>query len=69
MKRCTGCGDACELRLWDLRWSSLWGHEALYWVGETHANCASGTFGGAPWAMKLFTGWARRIRIAPLGPS
>eukprot|EP00959_Pyramimonas_sp_CCMP1952_P319754 6690652-Pyramimonas_sp.AAC.1 len=20
---CTGCGDACELRHWDLRWSSL----------------------------------------------
>eukprot|EP00959_Pyramimonas_sp_CCMP1952_P365785 7660635-Pyramimonas_sp.AAC.1 len=44
-----GGGDACELRHWDLRWSSLWGHEALCWAGETHANCATGTFGGAPY--------------------
>ena len=52
-----GKGDACELRHWDLRWSSLWGHETLYWVGETHANCATGTFGGAPYgATKRCTG-------------
>eukprot|EP00959_Pyramimonas_sp_CCMP1952_P023355 491196-Pyramimonas_sp.AAC.1 len=25
-----------------------WGQETLYWVGETHADCAAGTFGGAP---------------------
>eukprot|EP00959_Pyramimonas_sp_CCMP1952_P132571 2772147-Pyramimonas_sp.AAC.1 len=40
--------DACGLRHWDLRWSSLWGHEALYSVGETHAGGDTGSFGGAP---------------------
>ena len=44
-----GGGDACGLRHWDLRWSSLWGHETLSWMGETHANCATGTLGGAPY--------------------
>eukprot|EP00959_Pyramimonas_sp_CCMP1952_P164479 3438670-Pyramimonas_sp.AAC.1 len=39
-----GGGTACGLRHWDLRWSSLWGHEALYWVWETHADCAAGAF-------------------------
>eukprot|EP00959_Pyramimonas_sp_CCMP1952_P362310 7587954-Pyramimonas_sp.AAC.1 len=39
-----GGGDACELCLWGLRWSSLWGHEMLYWVGEAHANCATGIY-------------------------
>eukprot|EP00959_Pyramimonas_sp_CCMP1952_P452015 9463970-Pyramimonas_sp.AAC.1 len=29
-----GGGDACELRHWDLRWSSLWGHETLCWVAS-----------------------------------
>eukprot|EP00959_Pyramimonas_sp_CCMP1952_P103902 2172182-Pyramimonas_sp.AAC.1 len=38
-----GGGDAHELRHWDLRWNSLWCHEALYWVGETHVTCATGT--------------------------
>eukprot|EP00959_Pyramimonas_sp_CCMP1952_P104829 2191142-Pyramimonas_sp.AAC.1 len=28
---------------------ALWGHEAQYWVGETHANTATGAFGGAPY--------------------
>ena len=32
-----------------LGWSSLWGYETLSWVGETHANCATGAFGGAPY--------------------
>eukprot|EP00959_Pyramimonas_sp_CCMP1952_P412184 8637251-Pyramimonas_sp.AAC.1 len=27
-----GGEDACELCNWDLRRSSLWGHETLYWV-------------------------------------
>eukprot|EP00959_Pyramimonas_sp_CCMP1952_P417827 8754054-Pyramimonas_sp.AAC.1 len=27
----------------------LWGHETLSWVGETHANAATGTIGGAPY--------------------
>eukprot|EP00959_Pyramimonas_sp_CCMP1952_P172682 3608189-Pyramimonas_sp.AAC.1 len=43
-----GGGDACGLRHGDLGWGPLWGHEALYWVRETHADCATGTFGGAP---------------------
>eukprot|EP00959_Pyramimonas_sp_CCMP1952_P297644 6226620-Pyramimonas_sp.AAC.1 len=42
-----GGGDACGLRHWDLRRSSLGGHEALYSVGETHAGCAIEAFGGA----------------------
>eukprot|EP00959_Pyramimonas_sp_CCMP1952_P044800 935788-Pyramimonas_sp.AAC.1 len=29
-----GGGDARKLRHWDLRRSSLWGHETLYWVGR-----------------------------------
>eukprot|EP00959_Pyramimonas_sp_CCMP1952_P129761 2713592-Pyramimonas_sp.AAC.1 len=32
-KRCFGCG-----RRMGSTWSSLWGHEALYWVGETHGG-------------------------------
>eukprot|EP00959_Pyramimonas_sp_CCMP1952_P186516 3900352-Pyramimonas_sp.AAC.1 len=39
-----GGGGACELRHQDLRWSSLCGHEALCWMGETYAGCATGTF-------------------------
>eukprot|EP00959_Pyramimonas_sp_CCMP1952_P406591 8521785-Pyramimonas_sp.AAC.1 len=39
-----GGGDACELRHWDLRWSSPWGPEALYWAGDTQGNCATGAF-------------------------
>eukprot|EP00959_Pyramimonas_sp_CCMP1952_P282615 5906967-Pyramimonas_sp.AAC.1 len=44
-----GVGNGCGLRHWDHRWSSLWGHETLYWVWETHAGCAAGTIGGAPY--------------------
>eukprot|EP00959_Pyramimonas_sp_CCMP1952_P038236 800201-Pyramimonas_sp.AAC.1 len=48
-----GVRDACGLRHWDLRWSSLWGHEACEgvpkWVCVTHAGCAIGTVGGAPY--------------------
>eukprot|EP00959_Pyramimonas_sp_CCMP1952_P313777 6568184-Pyramimonas_sp.AAC.1 len=47
-KRCTGWGEACGLRHRGLQWSLLWGHETLYRVGETHAGCATGNFGGAP---------------------
>eukprot|EP00959_Pyramimonas_sp_CCMP1952_P172907 3613290-Pyramimonas_sp.AAC.1 len=36
--------DACGLCHWNLRWSSLWGHEALSWVALTHAACATGAF-------------------------
>ena len=63
---------SCEYRRWEyrIRWSSLWGHETLYWVGESHANCATGTFGGAPdGATKRCTGLGNRMRAAPLGPS
>eukprot|EP00959_Pyramimonas_sp_CCMP1952_P241982 5058232-Pyramimonas_sp.AAC.1 len=31
-----------------LRWSSVWGNEALFRVALTHADPASGSFGGAP---------------------
>eukprot|EP00959_Pyramimonas_sp_CCMP1952_P107246 2242422-Pyramimonas_sp.AAC.1 len=44
-----GGGGACELRLWRLRWSPLWGHETLSWVGERHANTPIGAFGGVPY--------------------
>eukprot|EP00959_Pyramimonas_sp_CCMP1952_P090228 1888699-Pyramimonas_sp.AAC.1 len=52
-----GGGTACGLLHGDLRWSSLWGHETLYWVRETHADCATGTFCGALYrATKRCTG-------------
>eukprot|EP00959_Pyramimonas_sp_CCMP1952_P032259 677155-Pyramimonas_sp.AAC.1 len=43
-----GGGDSCGLRHGDPWWGSIWGHETLYCVKETHADCATGTFGGAP---------------------
>ena len=58
-KRCTGCGGACGLCHWDLRWGSLWGHETPPLVGDPHANCATGTFGGAP------SGATKRVRCVP----
>eukprot|EP00959_Pyramimonas_sp_CCMP1952_P030640 642057-Pyramimonas_sp.AAC.1 len=62
-----GGGDACGLRHWGPRWCSLWGHETLYWVWETHAACATATFGGAPYvATKRCNGWGTRMRVAPL---
>eukprot|EP00959_Pyramimonas_sp_CCMP1952_P261199 5460931-Pyramimonas_sp.AAC.1 len=33
-----GVRDACGRKHWDLRWGSLCGHEALYWVCGTHAD-------------------------------
>eukprot|EP00959_Pyramimonas_sp_CCMP1952_P419304 8782924-Pyramimonas_sp.AAC.1 len=64
-----GGGDACEHRHWGRRWSPLWGHETPYWLGETHANTATGTLGGARCgAAKRCTGWGRRMRTLPLGP-
>eukprot|EP00959_Pyramimonas_sp_CCMP1952_P136151 2848547-Pyramimonas_sp.AAC.1 len=44
----TARGDACEHRHSGLWWTSMWGHETLHWVGETHANTATGAFSGAP---------------------
>eukprot|EP00959_Pyramimonas_sp_CCMP1952_P108955 2278308-Pyramimonas_sp.AAC.1 len=65
-----GGGYACELRLWRLRWSPLWGHETLSWVGETHANTLIEAFGGAPYgATKRCPGQMRRMRTPPLEPS
>eukprot|EP00959_Pyramimonas_sp_CCMP1952_P231855 4845681-Pyramimonas_sp.AAC.1 len=65
-----GGGHACELRHWDLRWSSHGARKPCTGLGETHSNCATGTFGGAPsGATKRGTGWGRRMRTAPLGPS
>eukprot|EP00959_Pyramimonas_sp_CCMP1952_P288659 6036567-Pyramimonas_sp.AAC.1 len=53
-----GGGDACELSHCRLRWSSLWGHEALSWVALRHANDVAGSFGGAPYeATKRCPGW------------
>eukprot|EP00959_Pyramimonas_sp_CCMP1952_P443412 9283192-Pyramimonas_sp.AAC.1 len=43
-----GGGNACECRHWGLRWSTLWGHEALHWVGEPHADTATEAFNGTP---------------------
>eukprot|EP00959_Pyramimonas_sp_CCMP1952_P186251 3894672-Pyramimonas_sp.AAC.1 len=42
-----GGGDASGHRHWGPRLSSLWGHETLCCVGETHADTATGAFGGA----------------------
>ena len=39
---------AFKLRHGDIRWSALWGHEALCRVGETHVDTAIGALGGAP---------------------
>eukprot|EP00959_Pyramimonas_sp_CCMP1952_P367685 7701632-Pyramimonas_sp.AAC.1 len=39
---------ACGRSHWVLRWKSVWGHGALYWVCRTHADGGTGTFGGAP---------------------
>ena len=35
---------SCEYRLCEqrIRWGSLWGHETLSWVGETHVSAATG---------------------------
>eukprot|EP00959_Pyramimonas_sp_CCMP1952_P231113 4831206-Pyramimonas_sp.AAC.1 len=42
----------------------------MYWVGDPHAVCATGTFGGAPsGATRRCTGRGNRMRTAPLGPS
>eukprot|EP00959_Pyramimonas_sp_CCMP1952_P212173 4439899-Pyramimonas_sp.AAC.1 len=65
-----GVADAYGHPRWDLRWSSLWGHEALYWVWRTHAGNLTGTFAGAPCgATKRCTGCGARMWAPPLGPS
>ena len=72
-----GGADACEFRHWDRRWSSLWGHETLPWVGEpharppltwggTHANTHTRAFGGVPYgAAKRCPGRGGRMRPPP----
>ena len=53
----------------DFRLSSLWGHEMLSWMGETHAS-AAGAFGGAPYgATKCCPERGGRTRPPSLGPS
>ena len=41
-----GRGDACDRGHWDIRWSSLWGHETCKECAKMgrhrHANCATG---------------------------
>eukprot|EP00959_Pyramimonas_sp_CCMP1952_P365158 7646432-Pyramimonas_sp.AAC.1 len=48
-----GVADACGQPQWGLRWSSLYGHGALYWVWRTYVATPTGALGGAPyWATK-----------------
>eukprot|EP00959_Pyramimonas_sp_CCMP1952_P211586 4428073-Pyramimonas_sp.AAC.1 len=54
-----GGGDACGPCLWSLRWSSLWGHEALSWVAMTRADAPAGALCGAPY------GATNRVRGVP----
>eukprot|EP00959_Pyramimonas_sp_CCMP1952_P381801 8000586-Pyramimonas_sp.AAC.1 len=65
-----GGGTACGRSHWNLRWSSLWGHEACYgatkrvrgvleWVVEPHADAATGAFCGAPY------GATKRVKGVP----
>eukprot|EP00959_Pyramimonas_sp_CCMP1952_P293981 6148379-Pyramimonas_sp.AAC.1 len=62
--------DACEHRHWGLRWSSPWGHKALYWTGDTHASTTTDSFGGALYGVtKYCSGWGRHMRTPPLRPS
>eukprot|EP00959_Pyramimonas_sp_CCMP1952_P385536 8079693-Pyramimonas_sp.AAC.1 len=42
-----GWGNSCEHRHRGIGCNSLWGHETLPWVGETHANTATGALSGA----------------------
>eukprot|EP00959_Pyramimonas_sp_CCMP1952_P094931 1985395-Pyramimonas_sp.AAC.2 len=53
---CWVVADACGRCHRDLWWGPPWGHEALYWVGETHGARAVLGVGG-------------RMRAVPLGPS
>eukprot|EP00959_Pyramimonas_sp_CCMP1952_P202264 4229504-Pyramimonas_sp.AAC.1 len=43
-----GVADACGHPYWGSRWSSLWGHERLYWVWRTHLATPTGAAGGDP---------------------
>eukprot|EP00959_Pyramimonas_sp_CCMP1952_P186625 3902255-Pyramimonas_sp.AAC.1 len=62
--------DACGLRHWSLRRSSLWDHETTSRVALTRAACAFGACGGAPsGAAKRRPGERWRTRPMPLEPS
>eukprot|EP00959_Pyramimonas_sp_CCMP1952_P325579 6814347-Pyramimonas_sp.AAC.1 len=62
--------DACGHPNWGFRWSSLWGHETLYGVWQTHAGTPIGAFAEAPYgATKRCTACGGRMRAPPLGPS
>eukprot|EP00959_Pyramimonas_sp_CCMP1952_P416661 8729458-Pyramimonas_sp.AAC.1 len=62
-----GGEDACERVHWDLRWNSVRGTDAC--VGRTHANVATGAFGGASHrATRRCTRWGGRMRTSPLRP-
>eukprot|EP00959_Pyramimonas_sp_CCMP1952_P335601 7027313-Pyramimonas_sp.AAC.1 len=54
--------DACDHNHWGFRWSSLWGHGALYARARTHVVTAIGAIGGAPYgALKGCTEWRGRM--------
>ena len=64
-----GVRDACGHTHWDLRWSSLWGHETCEGCSdmevELHADPAPGAFGGAPYgATNRVRGVLKRVRRA-----
>eukprot|EP00959_Pyramimonas_sp_CCMP1952_P345487 7235044-Pyramimonas_sp.AAC.1 len=43
-----GVAEACGHPSWGLRWSSLWGHDALHWAWRAHVATPTGAFGGSP---------------------
>eukprot|EP00959_Pyramimonas_sp_CCMP1952_P231188 4832645-Pyramimonas_sp.AAC.1 len=50
--------------------TSLRGHDTLSGVAQTHANAATGAFGGAPYGATIHCGgWRGRMRTRPLGPA
>eukprot|EP00959_Pyramimonas_sp_CCMP1952_P328115 6869410-Pyramimonas_sp.AAC.1 len=63
--------NACGQSHLGRRWGSLWGHEALYWVGKmphcvfgTHADGGTGAFGGVPYgATRRCIVWAKMPKL------
>ena len=53
-----GGGNACELRHWDLRWSSLWGYATLHWVGGNACGAAMRT-ALRHWAFRWSSLWGQ----------
>eukprot|EP00959_Pyramimonas_sp_CCMP1952_P403202 8448153-Pyramimonas_sp.AAC.1 len=63
-----GGGPDGATKRWDLGWSSLWDHEALYWVWSTHVATPTGASGGAPYGTtKCCTGCGGRMWPPPVG--